>query len=324
MFTRILVPLDGSAIAAQAVPYAVTLADTFGATIALASILLPHLQDLGVGDVFGITSETRRRAEDRAFQIAGDELESVAAPLRACGLTVEIDLIRGTDAADEIVAAAAADPGTLIVMCTHGRTGFSRLRLGSVAQRVIRRAAVPTLIVRAQQDLPLGDRVPIAQITMMLDGSALAETALPTAVRLAQTFDAPLTLLRVVPSVVYPTAYYDTTYLPPIEELEEYARAQAERYLAETVERVKPLAVRTEAIYNPVGTPEEIINDYLTKQPPGIAVMASHGRGGVSRWVLGSTAEGVVTGAPCPVLIVRGGTAPGATARATERAGSVP
>src|SRR5690348_3753095 len=160
MFTRILVPLDGSAIAAQAMPYAVTLADAFGAKVALASVLLPRLQDLGVGDIFGITSGTRRAAEDRAVLIAGDALESVAAPLRARGRTVEIDLIRGTDAADEIVAATATEPGTLIVMCTHGRTGFDRLRLGSVAQRVMRRATVPTMIVRAQENSPTGDRVP--------------------------------------------------------------------------------------------------------------------------------------------------------------------
>ena len=58
MFTRILVPLDGSDIAAQALPYAVTLAQKLGATLTLTSVLLPHLQDLGVADIFGVTSGT--------------------------------------------------------------------------------------------------------------------------------------------------------------------------------------------------------------------------------------------------------------------------
>ena len=319
MFTRILVPLDGSDVAAQALPYAVTLADRFGSGLTLASVLLPSLKDLGTADIFGITSGTRRIAEDRAILMASDYLDSVAAPLRARGLSVEIDLIRGDDAADEIVEAAATEASTLIVMSTHGHTGLDRLRLGSVAQKVIRRATAPTLIIRAQENPPTGDVVPIQQITVTLDGSVLAETALPIATRLAQTFGAPLTLLRVIPNVIYPTAYYDTAYIPPIEELEEYARAEAEKYLAQVAERMKPLDVRTEWVHSLVGTPEEIINDYLAKQPPGIVVMASHGRGGVSRWVLGSTAEGVVTGAPCPVLIVRSETAPAAITGEAER-----
>jgi nucleotide-binding universal stress UspA family protein len=309
MFSRIFVPLDGSDIAAQALPYAVILAAKLGAPLTLASVLLPRMPDLGTADMLGFPFGRRRAAEDRAILVADDYLESIAAPLRARGIAVEIDLIRGDDAADEIVA-AAAEPDMLIVMSTHGRTGFDRLRLGSVARHVARRAAAPTLIVRAQADAPKQDVAPIQQITVTLDGSPLAETALPIATRLAQTFDVPLTLLRVIPNVVYPTAYYDTAYIPPMEELEAYARTEAEQYLAEIKERQELQDVRVQWLHSSASTPEAIINAYLAKQPPGMVVMASHGRGGVSRWVLGSTAEGVVTGAPCPVLVVRAETAP--------------
>jgi hypothetical protein len=68
-------------------------------------------------------------------------------------------------------------------------------------------------------------------------------------------------------------------------------------------------------------TPDAIITEYLHAQPPGIAVMASHGRGGISRWVIGSTAENVITGAPCPVLIVRATTAPHDERIPTEEVG---
>jgi nucleotide-binding universal stress UspA family protein len=313
MFTRIIVPLDGSDIAAQALPCAVILAEKFGAALTLASVLLPRMPDLGTADVLGFPFGRRRAAEDRAILVADDYLDSIAAPLRARGLAVEIDLIRGGDAAAEIVA-AATEPGTLIVMSTHGRTGFDRLRLGSVAQAVARRAASPTLIVRAQADVPKRDVASIQQITVTLDGSPLAESALPIASRLAQIFNVPLTLLRVIPNVVYPTAYYDTAYLPPIKELEAYARTEAEQYLAEIKELQELQDVRVQWLHSAASTPEAIINAYLAKQPPGIVVMASHGRGGVSRWILGSTAEGVVTGAPCPVLIVRAETAPATAA----------
>lgn len=309
MVSRIFIPLDGSGVAARALPYAVTLAEKLGCPLSLASVLVPHLTDLGVGDIFGITSDTRRTADDRAATVAADYLESVAAPLRARGIAVEWNLIRGENAADEIVGIADAEKDALIVMSTHGRTGFQRLRLGSVAQHVMRQATAPTLIVRAQENPLRAEQSLVQQITVMLDGSPLAECALPIATHLAEAFGVPLILLRVLPNVVYPTAYYDTVYIPPIEELEEYARTDAEQYLTRVAAGLHLPDVRTQWLRGLDSTPEEVMNDYLGGQPPGIAVMASHGRGGVSRWVLGSTAEGVITGAPCPVLVVRATTA---------------
>lgn len=310
MFSRILVPLDGSAIAAQALPYGVALAEKFGSPLSLASILIPHLKDLGVGDVFGITSDTRRAAEEQAATIASDYLQSVAAPLRARGMDVEWHTIRGENAADEIIDIAAAEGNGLIVMSTHGRTGFQRLRLGSVAQHVMRHATTPTLIVRAQENPPPEGTSLVQQITVTLDGSPLAERALPIATRLAAVFDVPLTLLRVLPNVIYPTAYYDTLYIPPGKELEEYAQSAAEQYLAHVAAGLTLPKVRTHWLRGRGSAPEDLIADYLREQPPGIAVMASHGRGGISRWVIGSTAEGVITAASCPVLVVRGTAGP--------------
>jgi len=332
MFSRILVPLDGSDVAARALPYAITLAEVFCARLSLAGVLVPHLKDLGVADIFGITSDTRRIAEERSATVAVDYLQGIAAPLRARGIDVEWTIARGENAAGEIIDIAAEEDHTLIVMSTHGRTGFQRLRLGSVAQHVIRQAAVPTLVVRAQENLPRGESGLVQHVTVTLDGSPLAECALPVASRLAEAFAVPLTLLRVLPdavrasgyyeapNVVYPTAYYDTAYIPPIKELEEYAQSDAETYLARVAAGLKLPDVRTRWLRG-LATPDEIITEYLHAQPPGIAVMASHGRGGISRWVIGSTAEGVIIGAPCPVLVVRATTAPHVEKVAAEKVG---
>lgn len=309
MFSRILVPLDGSDIAAHALPYATTLAKAFGSHLTLVGVLVPHLKDLDVADLFGITSDTRRTAEQRAAKAAVSYLQGVAAPLRAHGIDVEWTIAQGENAAGEIIDVAAEETNTLIVMSTHGRTGFQRLRLGSVAQHVIRQATVPTLVVRAKGDPPRGESGLVQQVIVTLDGSPLAERALPVASRLAAALAVPLILLRVLPNVVYPTAYYGTTYVPPIKELEEYARSDAETYLARVAAGLNLPDVRTQWLRGRA-TPDEIIKEYLRTQPPGITVMASHGRGGMSRWVIGSTAEGVITGAPSPVLVVRATTAP--------------
>ncbi len=321
MFSRIFVPLDGSDVAAQALPYAVTLAAKLGCPLSLATVLVSHTKDLGVGDLFGITNDTRRTPEKHAAATAVGYLQGVADPLRARGIDAEWNLIRGENVADEIVDVAAAEENTLIVMSTHGRTGFQRLRLGSVAQHVMRQATAPTLIVRAQQNPLRAGHCLVQQITVLLDGSPFAECALPIASRLAETFAVPLTLLRVLPDVVHASGYHAAAFIPPIEELEGYVRADVEKYLAHVAEGLTLPDVRTHWLSGPGSSSHQIINDYLGGQPPGIAVMASHGRGGIARWVVGSTAEGVTTGAPCPVLVVRATTAPHDETAPTEKIG---
>jgi nucleotide-binding universal stress UspA family protein len=92
-------------------------------------------------------------------------------------------------------------------------------------------------------------------------------------------------------------------------------------YLARIAARLEVTGVRTRWLRGRAA-PDAIITEYLHAQPPGIAVMASHGRGGISRWVIGSTAENVITGAPCPVLIVRAMTAPHDGRIPTEEVGA--
>jgi nucleotide-binding universal stress UspA family protein len=118
-------------------------------------------------------------------------------------------------------------------------------------------------------------------VIVPLDGSLLAARALPYAALVAAP-DARITLIAVV----------------------------AERYLTQVAERLKPLVVRRDWLSSRAGPPAAVIGTYLRRQPPGIVVMASHGRGGIARWVLGSTTERVMTGASSPVLVVRAPTGP--------------
>ncbi len=317
MFGSIVVPLDGSPVAAAALPDATVLAETFGAHLILLSVLVPQWTDLGTGDVFGVTSDVRREADARAAVAATDYLENVAAPLRARGIACEVAITHGNPAA-EIIAAAGEDAGTLIVMSTHGYTGFKRLRLGSVAQHVLRHAAVPTLIVRAPGDGTRHKRVTVQEVTVTLDRSSLAEVALPVAAHLADAFGIPLVLLSVLPDLISPTIAYDTAFVPSTIVWGETDQAEAEQYLATVAARIATptRTVRTVWRRDATSRPDEAISDYLQERPAGIVVMASHGRGGVLRWVLGSTAEGLVTHAPAPVLIVRADTAPPVNAEA--------
>ena len=302
---RILIPLDGSRRATAALPYAVAVACATGARISLLAVVEPlHLRT-------GLPSAASLEDDGRHVAVSSAYLESVATPLRAQGLAVTT-VVRHGNPAGEILADSEEEECSLVVMGTHGRTGLARLRMGSVAQHVLRHAIIPTLVVPPGDDEPAEGAATIAAITVTLDGSPLAEEALPFAASIARSLAAPLRLLRVIPRLTYPAAGWDAkdaTYYALSEELAREEDRAAEAYL-ETVAtrlRVPGLEVRTARERNVTGGVEEHIAADLAKQPMGLAVMASHGRGGVLRWALGSITEAVLARSPCPILIVRAG-----------------
>jgi len=310
MFRHILVPLDGSQLAATAVPYALTLARAADARISLLAVVASPPEHTGLPSAAAQEGDERHVTESTAY------LETVAVAMRADGLTVTT-VVRHGNPASEILAASEDEGCSLIVISTHGRTGLDRIRIGSVAQHVLRHAIIPTLVVRPGNDAPTEGAAAIAGVTVTLDGSSLAEEALPIATRIATALAIPLTLLQVIPnpaSLAYGgwgggySAY--SAYYPVSAEVERGEEQVIEQHLEASATRLRAsgLDVRTCSERSATSRAAETIAAVLAKQPAGIAVMASHGRGGVLRWALGSTAEEVLDQSPCPILIVRAGT----------------
>ena len=307
MDRHILVPLDGSRLAATALPYALTLARASAARISLLAVVASPPEHAGLPSATAQESDERLVTESTAY------LESVAVAMRADGATVTT-VVRHGNPAEEVLIASEDEGCSLIVISTHGRTGLERIRRGSVAQHVLRHAIIPTLVVRPGDDAPTEGEATIAAITVALDGSALAEEVLPIATQIAAALSVPLTLLRVIPSL---TALASTgwdagysAYYPVTEEMERDEERAVEEYLQAVATRLRApgLEVRTCRERSVTSRAAEMIAAALAKQPAGIAIMASHGRGGVLRWALGSTAEEVLDQSPCPILIVRAGT----------------
>lgn len=307
MIRHILVPLDGSRLAATAIPYAVTLARAADARISLLAVVEPVSEHAGLPSAAGREGDERHVTENTAY------LESVATSLRAHDLTVT-PVVRHGNPASQILAASEDGGCSLIVISTHGRTGLQRLRMGSVAQHVLRHAIIPTLVVRPGDEASTEGEATIAAVTVTLDGSSLAEEALPTATRIATALSVPLTLLRIIPNFAYVAgtawdAGYSAYYRTSDESVRDEEQA-VEQYLEAVATRLRTsdLDVRTCRERSMTSHATEVITAVLAKQPSGIAVMASHGRGGVLRWALGSTTEAVLDQSPCPVLVVRAGT----------------
>jgi nucleotide-binding universal stress UspA family protein len=294
MFPRLLLPLDGSPTAAQALPFAMTLAHALDSEVQLLSVVEPLPTWSG-------HSSAAKEAAEQAHTLATAYLEQVTAELQRDGITAT-GIVQQGHPAHVILAAAVELDSSLIVLASHGHSGLARLRLGSVAQQVVRHALIPTLVVRARAAGGM-EGATIGAITVTLDGSAEAEQALPVATSLADALAVPLTLLTVLPNFI--GAYPWVTYLPTPEQ-DQADEEAAQAYLAATLEKLRTPGRQVRAIWlrGLTNRVEQTISDYLADQPRGLVVMARHGRSGVKRWVLGSTAEAVLAQAPGSVLIV--------------------
>ncbi len=206
--------------------------------------------------------------------------------------------------ADEVARAitAIADElrAGLIVMSTHGRSGLGRWLYGSVTDYVLRETAIPILLVplHADRSLPTDRRL---RVLVPLDGPELAEEAIGTADLLAGSLDAELIVLRVVEPRSYPLYGDGYTYLPIDQDAE---LAVARQYLQVQVDRLQAQDKRVTARAT-IGKPSSVVAQVARDVEADIVMMATHGRSGLARLVLGSTATATLQQADVPVLLVR-------------------
>ena len=144
MYKQIVVPLDGSPLAEQALPHAVAQASQFGAGLTLLKVLAP------LPEVVFTAPAAVLAAEKMSAQLAHDYLQDVAAGIREQGVVVQVAEIEGEPYV-EIIRYAEDQGADMIVLSTRGQSGFSRWLLGSVADRVVRGATVPVLLVQCQE-----------------------------------------------------------------------------------------------------------------------------------------------------------------------------
>lgn len=147
MYTNILVPLDGSSFAETALLHATALASKFDSKLTLVKVFeTPHIYQSAADQ--GVLKDIQMAA----IKEAADYLETVKARLIADGFSVDIDFIEGGNVAAMILEAIEECGADLVVMSTHGHTGFDRWRFGSVAQRVARHTTVPIVLIRPKTD----------------------------------------------------------------------------------------------------------------------------------------------------------------------------
>jgi nucleotide-binding universal stress UspA family protein len=304
MYDRILVPLDGSALAEIVFPYAIELARKFN-----LEVVLIHIADRKDSESLRLPQAyVDRTADAIKRKVADDPKERSANAQLTRGTKVSSEVVVGSPA-EEILRYADEHDIDLILMATHGRSGISRWVMGSVADRVLRSSHIPVLLVRAGIIQNIAHNEWPGTMLVPLDGSGLAELVLPHVIALANkpnAGNAEVTLLMVHELVV--------PWFPSPESLERLGEIAAEdmarskrsekNYLARIEKQLNDSGVRASSEVLD-GQPAEEIIHYAGKKAFSLILMTTHGSSGLTRWAYGSVAEKVLLAASSPILLVR-------------------
>ena len=308
MYKRILVPLDGSELAEQVLPYARALAKGLSASLDLLEVIEPPPSQWA-DSAHGVYPH---RLADSLKNTARDYLERVAVPLRREGLSAVTNVRKGSPP-QCIAAEAELEPDTLIAMSSHGRSGIARWVLGSVTDKVLQDTSCPLLIVRASEEGAVSSPARIANLIVPQDGSALAEQALPHAAALARPLRSKVHLVRANHSLgeyhnymgLYPLDSSSNVYHEMYQEFAKESDARAMEQLHDVKDRLRDMGITSVEENLLKGHAAEVIVDLAKETANCLIVMSSHGRSGIGRWVLGSVSDRVVRHSGVPVLIIR-------------------
>lgn len=309
MFRQILVPLDGSARAESALPVAARIARAYGGSL----ILLQVVETLSEYGAYLKSIIDDEKAEAQSY-LAGVAKSDVLA-----GVEVEVKVLAGA-IGPTILKTARSTHANLIVLCSHGYTGMQRWMLGGVAEKIARHATLPVLILREGASLSMLTPQNPVRALVPLDGSPFSEAAFePVAylvaglayslaqsgeLRLLRVIDLPFTSGRLKSQAIIDT------------QTREQAKQQAQEYLNGLVTRLDEAGLAelnidaTTAVESDPDVAEAIIRQAEGTESGGtgafnLIALATHGRGGVDHFVMGSVTERVLHHTRLPLLIVR-------------------
>ena len=293
----ILVTTDFSELSMRGVRAALSLGHQLGASVAVLHVVKPS------SNFTGTETSLVVRDDLDMVELVEKELSRMAKILAKKNTRVE-PLVRYGQPFHEITELARSRGVDLIVIATHGHTGLKRVLLGSTAERVVRHAPCPVLTIPSRahgsgDDNASGFR--LRRIVVPIDGSKSSAEALPYAARLTQRFGAEVVLLHVLEPPAIPVELQQALQVQGVDETAQHeARDHLLRLSRERFSSHTPTSVLVR-----VGVPFKEITKSARSLKADLIVLTTHGHTGLSRVLLGSTAERVVRHADCPVLTVR-------------------
>jgi nucleotide-binding universal stress UspA family protein len=290
VYRTLLVPLDGSSFAEQALPIAIEIAQAAQADIRL--VLVHHPGPRGTKARLAAREAERNYLQHIATR--GNELTGTR--LTAVTLTGAV-----VAALRDHIDRAGID---LVVMTTHGRGTLERAWLGSVADALVRTVDVPILLIRPAEKTPAAARLEVTRLLIPLDGSPLSEKVIAPAVAMARLLGAEVSLVQLVTPVElagdFPpaSAGYDASLTALVEQ-------QAKDYLDSLADSLRSEGLMVTTASGLTSSPATGILDLVRDPAVGMVALATHGRGGLRRALLGSVADKIIRGTDRPVLVYR-------------------
>ena len=289
MYERILVPLDGSHTAEMALPYAEEIAAKLGDEITLVSV-----------------SDSTATYIDHLYHTYLEcIMERVQRQLKDWGgkgeVKVQSEVLLGKPAS-EIIRYAAENNVGLIVMTSRGSSGFGPWLLGNIAAKVLRAASRSVLLIKAPaKDAALRQKRLVKRILVPLDGSRVAEVAIPVVETLAHALGAEVVLFEVLEPVVGRVGAGGVAYIIPHDkEIKKVVMA----YLDSVGKQLKEKGLNTSSVVVS-GFPAEQIGDYAEANAIDLIAMSSRGQSGASRWVFGNVTDKTLHTGDTAVLVVQ-------------------
>ena len=277
MYTKVMVPLDGSPLAEVALPYAEEIAAKMGSDMVLFTVLPGEDGE----EYKNHLSYTKKIVDVTMLQVEKYLKGSVACATNVCTAT------RAGNPAEGILDFADKGYPCLIVMATHGRSGLSRWAVGSIADKVVRATTrQPVLLIRAKgAHSEVRAKRLFKKALVPLDGSVVSEAVIPFISAIALKLRMELTLLQVIPRT-------------------NHTFTAAETYLREWCQRLEEKGISAGYQVSIGGAADQII-DYADETASDLVAMSTRGQTAINLWSLGSVTQKVLLGGNSPLLLIR-------------------
>ena len=295
MAQKILLPMDGSELAENAIPYVRELAAQLKAEVYLLHVCPAEHRDYNhmhliylnklADNLRGWIKESSKSGQDPIIQvevIPGEPLKVI------------IDYVKQKSI-------------DIVALTSHGTSGFRAWAIGNTADQVVRRVGIPTLLIRVKEGSNIQSQVgPIKKILLPLDTSDASQIAVPYAVQLAKTLNASITLFSMTKTIY--AQHFDGAgagFGVNWDSIDASTEKYVEGYLKEIEDKIKKAGIEVNhTSYVSIDAAFEIL-EIEKKIQPDLIVMATRGRSQIARWALGSVAEKVLVAGNSPILMVK-------------------
>ncbi|MFC6615018.1 universal stress protein [Halopenitus salinus] len=295
MYETILIPVDGSEHAIRAAEHGSRLAGAFDADLHLLNVA--DVQSAGgLFNAGGVDGEFVRRIEEEGRNVLEAAADAIEGRYDA---EISTAVVRG-EPSETILEHAEEVGADLLAMGTHGRTGVNRYIAGSVTERVVRLSETPVLTTRAtvESDPERG----YDDVLVPTDGSEAAEVAVEHGLAIAERTGARVHAV----SVVSVRGLETNPEYTRIAELREHLTGNAKEAVDDILARAEERGI--DAVGSvPNGSPGSILLEYVDEHDVDLVAMGTHGRTGLDRYLIGSTAERLIRRCAVPVVAVNAG-----------------